>query len=116
MLGIAIAMCAISSKAEIDCKGTVDNLSLQLNNIGTVTLSLSGGPNYTYLCEIDGAGGGAGLNGVSPAVCRSMYATLVLAKSLGKKVTIRFYNHNTCTAVPSWGNAGPLGWTQLLVD
>jgi hypothetical protein len=110
-----MAASATGSFATIDCTGTVENLSLQLNTVGVVTLSLSGGPTYTYLCQIDGVSG-AGLNGVSPAVCKTMYSTLALAKATGKKVLIRFYNYDTCAAVPSWGNAGPVGWTQLLLD
>lgn len=105
-----------SASAVVDCTGTVDNLSLHLNTTGTVTLSLSGGPNFTYLCDVEGAAGVAGLNGVSGPICKTMYSTLALAKATGKRVTIRFYNYATCTAVPSWGNAGPLGWTQLLLD
>ena len=61
--------------AEVDCTGTVDNLSLHLNDAGTVTLSLSGGSSFTYLCNIEGATGVAGLNGVSGRVCTMMYST-----------------------------------------
>lgn len=103
---------SLPAQAVVDCTGTVDNLSLHLDNSGTVTVSLSGGPSFVYLCTIDGAG----TNGVSPAVCRSMYSTLALAKSMGKKVLIRFYNHSACTAIPAWAQAGQLGWTQLLLD
>ncbi len=97
----------------VDCTGTVTNLSLQLNSAGTVTLSLAGGPTYTYLCNVDGA---TNRNGVSPTVCKTMYSTLMAAKVSGKKVLIRFYDHDSCTDVPAWGNAGRLGWTQLLLD
>jgi hypothetical protein len=95
----------------VDCTGTVTNLSINLDNEGAVTLSLSSGPTSVYLCSIDGI-----RNGVSATVCRTMYATLMAAKISGKGVLIRFLDYNACAAVPSWGNAGTLGWTQLLLD
>jgi hypothetical protein len=100
-----------SASADVDCRGEVTNLSLQLDGNGQVTLSLSGGPNYTYLCSVD-----AVRNGVSPTVCRMMYATLVTAKTTGKKVSIRFYNYNSCSAIPPWADSGTLGWTILLTE
>lgn len=103
---------SLPAQAVVDCTGTVDNLSLHLDNSGTVTVSLSGGPSFVYLCTIDGVT----TNGVSPAVCRSMYSTLALAKAMGKKVLIRFQNHTSCAAIPAWAQVGPLGWTQLLLD
>lgn len=112
VLGLALAVglgAANSVNAVVDCFGSVTNLSLQLSTYGTVTLSLSGGPSYTYLCNIDGSV----MNGVSNKVCSTMYNTLLTAKAMNKKVTIRFYDHATCAAVPSWANAGSLGWTIL---
>ena len=100
------------SQAAVDCSGEITSLSLQLNTEGTVTMSLAGGPSYTYLCDLDGAG----RNGVSAVVCRSFYATLLAAKASGKKVTIRFYNYNSCAAIPAWTNAGALGWTVVMTD
>lgn len=108
----ALMCTTLPASAVVDCAGEVSSLSLQLNNVGTVTLSLAGGPAYTYLCDIDGPG----RNGVSPQVCRTMYATLLTAKATNKKVTIRFYDHNACSAVPAWANSGALGWTVLLTE
>ena len=101
------------SALAVDCTGTVNNLSLQLNSTGTVTLSLAGGPTMTYLCDVDGT---ANRNGVSPTVCKTMYSTLMAAKVSGKKVLIRFYDHESCSSVPAWDNAGSLGWTKLLLN
>jgi hypothetical protein len=115
---LAMAMLACSgllanvSQAVVDCTGEVASLSLQLNTVGTVTLSLVGGPGYTYLCDVDGPG----RNAVSATVCRTMYATLMTAKMTGKKVTIRFNDYNSCAAIPAWTNSGSLGWTELLKD
>jgi len=99
--------------SQVDCTGTVDNLSLQLNSVGTVTISLSGGPTATYLCDVDGT---SARNGVSPTVCRTMFSTLLTAKTTGKKVLIRFQDYTSCSAVPAWANAGTVGWTQLLLN
>ena len=96
----------------VDCLGYVSSLSLQLNQQGTVTVSLSNSPSYTYLCDIDGQG----RNGVSPDVCRVMYSTLMAAKLANKQVSIRFYDYENCASVPAWTNAGTLGWTILLTD
>jgi hypothetical protein len=98
--------------AAIDCVGTVTNLSLQLSSAGTVTLSLSGGPSWTYLCDLSAGG----RNGVPADVCKVMYATLVTAKATGKQVLIRFNDYDSCAAVPAWGNAGSLGWTRVMLD
>jgi hypothetical protein len=99
--------------AQVDCRGTVESLSMQLDSLGTVTLSISGGPRYTYVCNIDPT---VTRNGVSPTVCKTMYATLMAAKLAAKKVTMRFYDYTSCSSVPAWANAGALGWTVLLED
>lgn len=103
---------ALPVHAAIDCTGTITNLSLQLSTAGTVTLSLSSGPTYTYLCDISDAG----RNGVAPTVCKAMYATLLTAKATNKRVLIRFNDYSSCSAVPAWADAGSLGWTQVLID
>jgi hypothetical protein len=108
----ALLVTSSSVPAAVDCVGLVTSLSLDLNASGTVTLSLAGGPSYTYLCNIDGTA----LNGVSPAVCRTMYASLLLAKTTGKRVSIRFYDHDSCVAVTPWANSGTLGWTIMALD
>lgn len=107
-----LALFSPGASAVIDCQGTVTNLSLDLNVNGTVTLSLSGGPSWVYLCTIDGSP----TNAVSTTVCRTMYSTLALAKATGKRVLIRFYDHQSCSAIPPWAWAGNLGWTQVLLD
>lgn len=109
---VALLLCIFPTHAAIDCVGTITNLSLQLSTEGTVTLSLSDGPSYTYLCDTAGSGS----SGVSPTVCRAMYATLLASKLSGKRVLIRFNDYSSCGAVPSWGNAGSLGWTQVVLD
>ena len=112
VLSVVLIFSAYPVYAAVDCLGTVTLLSLSLNGSGTVTLSLSGGPSATYLCDIDGAG----RNGVSPKVCQAMYGTLMAAKTTSKKVSIRFYNYDSCAAIPGWANSGELGWTVLLTD
>jgi hypothetical protein len=103
---------AQASHAAVDCTGLITNLSLQLSAEGTVTLSLAGGPSYTYLCDT----AGVGINGVNPSVCRAMYASLLVTKTSGKRVLIRFNDYSSCAAVPAWANAGSLGWTQLALE
>jgi hypothetical protein len=100
------------ARAAIDCQGYVSSLSLDLNGWGLVTLSLSNGPNYVYLCNTEGSI----RNSVPLGVCRTMYATLMAAKLSGKQMLIRFYDHASCGAIPSWTDAGTLGWTQVLQD
>jgi hypothetical protein len=95
----------------VDCTGTITSLSVYLDANGIVILSLSGGPNYTYLCATN-----ADYNNVAAQVCRTMYATLVAAKLAGKRVLIRFDDYSACTSVPSLAAAGQLGWNELLLD
>lgn len=109
MVSVALTALVPNAQAVVDCTGTVTNLSLQLTTVGTVTLSLSGGPSMVYLCDVDGAG----RNGESPAVCRTMYASLMAAHQTGEPVLIRFYDHAACDAIPSWADAGALGWTRV---
>lgn len=109
MVSVALTALVPNAQAVVDCTGTVTNLSLRLDTVGTVTLSLSGGPSWVYLCDVDGAG----RNGVSPTVCRTMYASLMAAYQTGKPVLIRFYDHAACAAIPSWADAGALGWTRV---
>lgn len=97
-------------KADVDCSGKVQHLSLALTTTGVVTVALEGGPTMVYLCAIDGPV----YNGVSSEVCKAMYSTLMAAKLSGKKVLIRFYGQNSC-ALPGWTNY-PVGWTQVLAD
>lgn len=111
LITILLIVFGTPALAVVDCQGYVSGLSLQLNSEGTVTLSLSNGPSQTYLCNVDGV-----RNGVSSTVCRTMYATLVTAKTTGKQVSIRFYDYNACNQVPAWASSGALGWTVLLMD
>lgn len=112
LLGAALSLQAGRAEAVVDCTGQVSNLSLGLNVSGTVTLSLAGGPAWVYLCTT----AGAPINGVATDVCKTMDATLLLAKATGKQVLIRFYEHESCTAIPPWAGAGTLGWTQVMLD
>lgn len=97
--------------AVVDCTGTITNLSVHLDGTGTVTLGLSSGPSYTYLCAINDY-----LNNVQAVVCRTMYASLAAAKLAGKRVMIRFNDYSTCASVPNWDWAGSVGWNQLFLD
>lgn len=110
-LMLVLSIAAYSNAfAQVDCTGTVDELSLQLID-DSVVFSLSGGPSFTVLCSISEA-----RNGVSAMGCRTMYSTLMAAKMTKKKVLIRFNDAASCAAVPSWSNAGSVGWTRLLLD
>jgi hypothetical protein len=111
LLVAVLLLAAMPAHAAIDCTGTVTNLSVQLNAEGMLTLGLSSSPSATYLCAIN-----AEVNGVAPVVCRTMYGTLMAAKLAGKRVTIRFYDHNSCASVPNWDLPGALGWNLLLLD
>jgi hypothetical protein len=104
-------LAATESYGAVDCTGTITNLSLQMDGGGIVTLGLSSGPSYSYICSTV-----ADYNGVPAGLCRTMYATLVAAKLAGKRVMFRFYSHATCAAVPNWAAPGQLGWNQLLLD
>ena len=112
---LAVAVCCFAwvapARAYVDCTGTITNLSIQLDGYGTVTVGLSSGPNFSYVCAVNYA-----LNGVDPVVCRTLYASLMAAKLAGKRVLIRFHDHESCTSIPNWTNAGQLSWTQMLLD
>jgi len=110
---LLLSLVASSAFAAVDCRGEITYLSLHLVIYGTVTVGLQGGPNATYVCDVDGP---IVRNGVSPTVCRMLYATLVAAKTTGKQVVMRFHNFNSCSEVPSGHDSGPVDWAQLLTD
>ena len=99
--------------SEIDCKGEIERLDLQINN-GLVILGIDGGPNAAQICSVKD---GENYNGIASEVCRTLYGSLLATKAAGKKTTIRFYSHESCTTSDlSWKAAGTLGYTAQFQD
>lgn len=79
---------------------------------GVITLGLSGGPLATNVCSVKT---GNELNGIDAEVCKVLYSSLLSAKAAGKKVMIRFYDHEQCDSSDMyWKSAGKLGWTKQM--
>ncbi|KGJ93326.1 hypothetical protein [Colwellia psychrerythraea] len=113
ILALLILLISTSSNAEVDCKGKISRLALQINN-GVVILGLVGGPNAAQLCSIKDT---ENYNGVASEVCRTLYGTLLAAKASDKNTTIRFYSHDSCTTPElSWKAAGTLGYSAHMQD
>src|SRR5688500_8298663 len=112
LVAAVLLLVAMPGHAIVDCTGTTTNLSMQLDATGTVTLGLSSGPSYTYLCGINSDLA----NNVPAVVCRTMYASLMAAKLAGKRVLLRFNNYSTCAGVSNWDHAGTLSWNRLFFD
>ena len=108
---LLLAYSSASSAIVVDCAGRVTTLTLGVGgNDGLVIMSLANGPQYQYLCSVTTA-----YNGTSPAACRQMYQTLVLAKISGATMMFRFDGYSSCTAIPAWAPA-PItsGWNTVL--
>ena len=111
LFALSLLLISAFSYAEVECKGTISKLGLQLNN-GMLILGLQGGPIAAELCSIDTAH-----NGVTQDTCKALYSTLLATKAAGKKAAIRFYDHNSCTTEElSWKKAGTLGWSSHFIE
>jgi len=101
-----LAFAAVAS-GEVDCTGKIERLGVSIEK-GVVTVGLSSGPNSTQLCAV---AGDSPMNKISNSVCRTLYSTLIDAKSANREITIRFYEHDSCNA-PALADrpSGPLVW------
>lgn len=78
------------------CGGMIDLVALNPSGIVTVTSSAAG-VNAAYICSI-----GSTYDGVSPEVCKAIFAQLVAAQATGSTVVWYYNDALTCTTHPSW--------------
>ena len=80
------------------CTGQVSYLGLEGG--GNVVVALTNGPTIHSMCNIVNQGEYT----VAPAVCKTMYATLLAAKLTERQVTIYYADNGyTCNTFPNWG-------------
>ena len=94
-------LCMSTAHANYWCTGKVTGLAI--SKTGLVTVSGIQGLNAAVLCVI-----GSTANGVSPELCRTIYATLLTAYLTDKPVTFAYDDALTCSSHPSW--AWLTGW------
>lgn len=91
----SLALVASTAHANYSCGGAVTYLGIDMG--GDVTVSVTGTPIHK-ICNFNGGSGRA-----SAATCKSIYATLLAARTTGKTVAI-YYDENgyTCSSLPAW--------------
>lgn len=98
ILGASIFFTSFNASANFGCGGTVNYLGMESN--GNVFVSLNDINHIHAICSISDQG----TFGVTTAACKSMYATLLLAKSTSRTVQLYYSDMAfTCATLPSWG-------------
>ena len=89
-------LCMSTAQANYWCTGKVTGISV--SKTGSVFVSTDQGFSSVAVCTIGTTG-----NGVSPELCRNIYATLLTAYLTDKSVTFAFDDALTCSNHPAWG-------------
>ena len=98
---------AMHSAAQVDCSGKIEALGIARDS-GIVTVSIIEGPQGAQLCSVNNA---KALNDIPGNICRTLFSTLIDAKIKQQDMTIRFHEHEECSA-PGLQHqpTGPLIW------
>ena len=92
---ILIATSSTWAQAAYSCTGLVQGIVI--GSTGVVAASGMGGFGNVYICNVT-----VPFNGVQPAACQTIYATLFSAQKNAKTVTLWFKDALTCTTHPVW--------------
>jgi hypothetical protein len=112
-LSLLLLVCSFHAAALVDCTGKITMLGLHLDN-GILIVGFENGPSAAQLCSIQA---GVSYNNVATEVCTALYSSLLAAKAAGKKVTIRYMDHTSCTSPDlNWKAAGKLSWSSQMQD
>ena len=91
--------------AELWCSGTVENVGF--HSPGRLMLKLSTMNTPVFICSTDETWAPAGANGYSttPAACKTLYATLLAARTSGTALqTVLFDGGQVPAACNGWAN------------
>jgi len=98
ILGASILFTSLNASANFGCSGSVNYLGMEGN--GNVFVSLNDSVHVHAICSVNEQGA----FGVTTAACRSMYATLLLAKSTSRDAHLYYSDMAfTCATIPNWG-------------
>lgn len=104
LIGLFISVVTIPAFADTHCRGKVTYLAIGRG--GTVLVSGPGGLPSVYICNVQNK-----YNDVEVESCKTMYSTLLAAKSQDKAVNITFLpNIDSCSSFKSWSVAKNLNW------
>lgn len=94
-----------ASAGELWCAGTVENVGF--HSPGRLMLKLSSMNTPVFICSTDETWAPAGANGYSttPAACKTLYATLLAARTSGTALqTVLFDGGQVPAACNGWAN------------
>ena len=77
------------------CQGVPTQVTVSPS--GTVAVGSAAGLSWVYLCSVNSTA-----NGVDPAACKAILATLLTAQANSSTVTFWFSDSLTCTTHPDW--------------
>ncbi|MDN2709725.1 hypothetical protein O0880_09860 [Janthinobacterium sp. SUN118] len=98
MLAIASLITSMPASANYTCSGPVKGVSI--NGLGAVVAESIGKVQWGFLCNVETA-----TNGINPATCKVMYATLLAAQASGRSVTLWVTDSATvCPDLPARWN------------
>lgn len=98
IFGALLLFTSFNASANFGCTGAVNYLGMEGN--GNVFVSLNDGIHIHAICSVNDQGA----FGVTTSACKSMYATLLLAKSTNRNVQIYYSDMTfTCSTLPNWG-------------
>ena len=102
-------MTSMPASANYTCSGPVKGVSI--NGLGAVVAESIGKVQWGFLCNVETAA-----NGINPATCKVMYATLLAAQTTGRSVTLWVTDSATvCPDLPArWGYVA--GFNLLRMD
>lgn len=108
IFGVSLLTASFDASANFGCYGTVNYLGMEGN--GNVFVSLSDTNHIHSICSVNERGA----FGVTTAACKSMYATLLLAKSTSRSVGLYYSDMTfTCATLPNWGTMPSTYFVEL---
>ncbi|MGX9773216.1 hypothetical protein ACWYXN_06865 [Janthinobacterium aestuarii] len=94
MLAALSLITSVPASANYTCSGPVKGVAI--NGLGGVVAESIGKVQWAFLCNVETA-----TNGISPATCKVMYATLITAQTSGRNVTLWVTDNSTvCPDLP----------------
>ena len=108
IFGVSLLTTSFDASANFLCNGTVNYLGME--GSGKVFVSLNDTSHIHAICNVNDQGAYS----VTTTACKSMYATLLLAKSTSRSVTLYYTDTTfTCATIPNWGGMPSTYFVEL---
>lgn len=108
IFGASLFAVSFEASANFSCNGTVNYLGM--DDGGNVFVSLNDTNHIHSICSVNAQSA----FGVTATACKSMYGTLLLAKSTGRNVSLYYRDMTyTCATIPNWGQMPSTYFVEL---